>query len=86
MAGPIADYWQMADTGDFTGDGRADILWRDDAGRVVLWEMNGADIVDNTLVADVLPSWQLEATAPTSTATAATTSCGATTTGTSASG
>ena len=61
--GPIPDYWHIEDTGDFTGDGRADILWRDDAGRVVLWEMDGATIVNNTLVADVATTSHIETTA-----------------------
>jgi parallel beta-helix repeat protein len=66
VAGPLAEqgaiafYWHIQDTGDFTGDGRADILWRDDAGRVVLWEMDGATIVNNTLVADVATTSHIE--------------------------
>jgi predicted outer membrane repeat protein len=59
----IPDFWHIEDTGDFTGDGRADVLWRDDAGRVVLWEMDGADIVSNSLVADVPTTSQIEDTA-----------------------
>ena len=51
------------DTGDFTADGRADILWRDTSGRVVLWEMDGATIVSNTLVADVATTSHIEDTA-----------------------
>jgi hypothetical protein len=61
--GPVPDHWHIQDTGDFTGDGRADILWRDDAGRVVLWEMGGATIVSNTLVADVPTTSQIQDTA-----------------------
>ena len=29
--------WQIAGTGDFNGDGRDDVLWRDDSGRVTNW-------------------------------------------------
>jgi hypothetical protein len=61
--GPIPDHWRIADTGDFTGDGRADVLWRETSGRVVLWEMNGATIVTNTSVADVPVTSQIEDTA-----------------------
>ena len=61
--GTIPDYWHLEDTGDFTGDGRADILWREETGRVVLWEMSGADIVSNALVAEVPLSSQIEDTA-----------------------
>jgi hypothetical protein len=61
--GAMPAYWHIADTGDFTGDGNTDILWRDDAGRVVLWEMNGATIVNNALVADVPITSVIEDTA-----------------------
>jgi hypothetical protein len=33
------------DSGDYTGDGNADILWRNDADTVSLWEMNGPNVV-----------------------------------------
>jgi FG-GAP-like repeat len=31
-------------TGDFNGDGMADILWRDTTGDVAIWLMNGATV------------------------------------------
>jgi hypothetical protein len=35
----------MEGTGDFNGDGRSDILWRNDGGTTVVdWLMNGASI------------------------------------------
>ena len=36
-------------TGDFNNDGKADILWRNDDGRVDLWQMNGATIFSSNL-------------------------------------
>ena len=40
MVGPD---WQIAEaTGDYNGDGRSDILWRNDNGLVAVWEMDGA--------------------------------------------
>jgi hypothetical protein len=35
--------------GDYSGDGRDDILWRHDNGLTVLWEMDGASVVDANL-------------------------------------
>jgi hypothetical protein len=36
--------------GDYNRDSRSDVLWRHDTGQVVLWEMNGAQIVSNHTV------------------------------------
>jgi Ca2+-binding RTX toxin-like protein len=53
----VDNSWKISGTGDFTGDGKADILWRNDNGSTSIWEMNGASvlaanptnlIVDNT--------------------------------------
>ncbi|MCC7487986.1 MAG: VCBS repeat-containing protein [Burkholderiales bacterium] len=35
----------LVGTGDFDGDGKGDILWRDEAGQASLWRMNGTTIV-----------------------------------------
>ena len=34
-------YWHPIATGDFNGDGFADILWQNSGGQVVVWELNG---------------------------------------------
>jgi len=45
------------DFGDFNGDGKTDILWRDTSGNVALWLMNGATIASNIFVANVPTAW-----------------------------
>jgi hypothetical protein len=35
----------LIDTHDFNSDGKSDILWRDGAGDVGMWLMNGAQIL-----------------------------------------
>jgi hypothetical protein len=40
--GNIPTNWSVAGTGDFNGDGFADIVWRDTAGDTSIWLMNGA--------------------------------------------
>ncbi len=37
--------WSVAGIGDFDGDGRKDILWRNASGEVTAWMMNGTAIV-----------------------------------------
>jgi serralysin len=39
------NYWSIAGTGDFNGDGRTDILWRGQGAEVVVWEMDGSQII-----------------------------------------
>jgi hypothetical protein len=36
--------WNIQALGDFTGDGKIDILWRNTADVVVLWELNGTQL------------------------------------------
>ena len=42
--------WSIAGTGDFDGDSRADILWRNSDGTLVTWFMNGANIQSSGVV------------------------------------
>ncbi len=43
--------WKLAGTGDLTGDGKNDILWRNAAdGRNAVWEMDGTTFVTNHLI------------------------------------
>ena len=34
--------WTISGTADFNGDGKTDVLWRNDTGSVAIWLMNGA--------------------------------------------
>ncbi len=43
-----ASGWYTSGTGDFNGDGRDDILWRNSStGENYLWMMNGDTIIDS---------------------------------------
>jgi hypothetical protein len=51
---PISEDWQVVDIGDFNGDGKGDILWRNmnpaspDAGKLYIWMMDGANVIGGT--------------------------------------
>ena len=45
--------WKVVEIGDFDGDGKSDILWRNDSGAMAEWLMNGSQVT-----ASVTPSSQ----------------------------
>ncbi|WP_431854107.1 FG-GAP-like repeat-containing protein [Azospirillum sp.] len=54
--------WGIAGTGDFDGDGNADILWRRaDTGAVAVWTMNGTTRLDGHVVQDAVDAaWTIQ--------------------------
>ncbi len=46
-------------TGDFDGDGKSDILWRDTSGNVAIWLMNGAQVTLAAGVGSAPTSWSI---------------------------
>ncbi|MEJ0076716.1 MAG: VCBS repeat-containing protein [Alphaproteobacteria bacterium] len=59
--------WHIADTADFDGDGKNDILWRTDSGSLAIWGMDGTRIKFNgfvnngtTAVGAPGPDWHIE--------------------------
>jgi hypothetical protein len=58
----VASAWKIAGTGDFNGDGRSDILWRNDSGQLSEWlgTANGGFIDNGALVAQTVSNaWQI---------------------------
>ena len=55
--------WAVADTGDFNGDGRDDVLWRNDSGVVTNWlgQANGGFIGNHAVAATGVPlDWHIQ--------------------------
>jgi hypothetical protein len=58
---PIATTWTIAETGDFDGNGKADILWIDGTGNVAIWFMTGATIASTASLGNVGTTWTVQA-------------------------
>jgi len=62
---PISNNWKIAGTGDFNGDGRSDMLWREDGGGLGNWLANasGGFAYNSTAgVVQVSASWHVAGT------------------------
>ena len=44
----------------YNGDGKSDILWRDNSGNVAIWFMNGAQVTQFAGVATVPTIWSIQ--------------------------
>ena len=56
----VAADWKIADgAGDYNGDGKADILWRNNDGTVAMWLMNGTAITSGAIVGPAAASMKI---------------------------
>ena len=49
--------WHAIGTGDFNGDGKADILWQNNDGLPAIWEMNGTSIASAAVLPNPGATW-----------------------------
>jgi FG-GAP-like repeat len=57
--GNIPAVWSVVGTGDFNGDGMADIVWRDDSGNTSIWLMSGATVLGAVGLGNVPTTWSI---------------------------
>ena len=57
--GVVGANWQIAGTGDFTGNGEDSILWRNSSGETELWNPNGSGGFAGKDLGVVPTSWQV---------------------------
>ena len=60
-AGSQATSWHAIDTFDFSGDGKADILWQNDNGKVQLWQMDGSKVAQVQDLGSMTTGWHVGA-------------------------
>jgi hypothetical protein len=46
----VDNSWKITGTGDFSSDGKADILWRNDNGSTAIWQMDGSMVTSTSLI------------------------------------
>ena len=70
VLGNVAAFWSVVGQRNLTGtgftginnNGNADVLWRDTAGDVGIWLMNGTNIVSSTVLGNVSTAWSVVGT------------------------
>jgi hypothetical protein len=56
--GNLPATWSLAGTGDFDGDGNADLLWLDTSGNIAMWFMNGTTVASAAGIGNILRASQ----------------------------
>jgi subtilase family serine protease len=64
VANLVSGWNERANTHDFNGDGRSDILWHDGSGNVAIWLMNGTIVLNQatSFVGNVAGTWAIAGT------------------------
>ena len=52
--------WSLVETGDYNGDGKADILWRDTSGNTAIWFMVSASVSSAASVGAISTTWTVQ--------------------------
>ena len=58
--GNVPTTWSIVQTGDYNGDGKSDLLWRDTSGNTAIWFMNGLSVASSAGVGNIPTSWTVQ--------------------------
>ncbi len=58
--GARSDDWSVRGIGDFNGDGRDDILWRNASGQTQVWLMNGTTVLGQRTLGNASTAWEIQ--------------------------
>ena len=51
--------WHVQAEADVSGDGRADLIWRNDNGSVAVWTLNGTQVLSTEVIASASADWNI---------------------------
>jgi hypothetical protein len=58
--GTVPTVWTVAQTGDYDGDGKSDLLWRDTGGNTAMWFMNGTTVASSAAFGNIPTNWTVQ--------------------------
>jgi hypothetical protein len=59
--GSVASPWTVAQTGDFNGDGRSDVLWYNtSSGQLVEWLLSSSSVIGGGSPGSAASPWQIQ--------------------------
>jgi hypothetical protein len=58
--GSVPTTWSIALVGDYNGDGKSDLLWRDNLGNIAMWFMNGVTVSSAAGVGNIPTTWTVQ--------------------------